>query len=188
MEGQSELSACSARFEETFRQNYDELLRFAARRVGEDQARDVVAETMLVAWRRRDVGKQNERAWLYGVARNVMANLERSAARQAQLSNKLSMSAEPAEIDQTRRLAEQSVVAAVLNTLSTEDREALQLVEWDGLSPVEAAAVLGLGRGAFRVRLHRARSRFRTGYLAAADDDPDASVTAPELTEDRSVR
>jgi RNA polymerase sigma-70 factor (ECF subfamily) len=52
-------------------------------------------------------------------------------------------------------------LAAVLSALSPNDCEALMLVNWEGLRPSEAARVLGESPATFRVRLHRARSRFR---------------------------
>ena len=43
--------------------------------------------------------------------------------------------------------------------LSEVDREVVLLVAWEGLTPVQAATVLGLTSNAFSVRLHRARRR-----------------------------
>ena len=45
--------------------------------------------------------------------------------------------------------------------LPADDREVLRLVAWEGLSPKEAAAVLGVAPAAARKRLQRARSRVR---------------------------
>jgi DNA-directed RNA polymerase specialized sigma24 family protein len=42
---------------------------------------------------------------------------------------------------------------------SRSDRELLLLVAWEGLTPAEAAAVLGISQVAARTRLHRARKR-----------------------------
>ena len=46
-----------------------------------------------------------------------------------------------------------------LDALTTSERELLLLVAWDGLTPAEAAQVLGLTPVAARSRLHRARTR-----------------------------
>ncbi|MGH2927569.1 MAG: sigma factor-like helix-turn-helix DNA-binding protein [Solirubrobacteraceae bacterium] len=48
-----------------------------------------------------------------------------------------------------------------LAVLRERDREALTLVAWDGLTPAQAAAVLGEPSDRFRQRLHRARRRLR---------------------------
>jgi RNA polymerase sigma-70 factor (ECF subfamily) len=50
---------------------------------------------------------------------------------------------------------------AALAVLKERDREALTLVAWDGLTPVQAAAVLGEPSARFRQRLHRAGRRLR---------------------------
>ncbi len=52
---------------------------------------------------------------------------------------------------------------AQLAQLPLNDREAVELVDLDGLSPREAAVVIGLSPGALRVRLFRARARLRKG-------------------------
>jgi DNA-directed RNA polymerase specialized sigma24 family protein len=41
------------------------------------------------------------------------------------------------------------------------DRAAIELVDLEGFSPMEAAQALGVSRVAFRKRLSRARSRLR---------------------------
>lgn len=52
-------------------------------------------------------------------------------------------------------------VVAALARLKERDREALTLVAWDGLTPAQAAAVLGEPSDRFRQRLHRAGHRLR---------------------------
>ena len=51
------------------------------------------------------------------------------------------------------------VLAAALASLGERDREALLLIAWEELSVSEAAVAVGCSRGAFAVRLHRARRR-----------------------------
>ena len=46
------------------------------------------------------------------------------------------------------------------------------LVTWEGLTPSQAARVLGERPASFRVRLHRARSRFRT-LVEQSIEEPD---------------
>ena len=43
------------RFSSIFEASYGRLYAYAARRVGREAADDIAAETLLVAWRRRDV-------------------------------------------------------------------------------------------------------------------------------------
>jgi RNA polymerase sigma-70 factor (ECF subfamily) len=53
---------------------------FVLRRSRRDDAADIVSETFLVAWRRKDQipSEPMTRAWLYGGARRVMANHRRA--------------------------------------------------------------------------------------------------------------
>jgi hypothetical protein len=72
--------------------NYAALVAYAMRRVGTaEDAADVVAETMLIAWRRLDdVPPDDEaRLWLYGTARRVLANQRRAAVRRLRLNDEL---------------------------------------------------------------------------------------------------
>ena len=51
-----------------------------------------------------------------------------------------------------------------LRRLGPRDREVLLLAEWEGLTPVQIAGVLGCLTVTARGRLHRARRRFRSVY------------------------
>jgi DNA-directed RNA polymerase specialized sigma24 family protein len=73
-----------SRFEAVSRQTYEQILGYALRRCDSpEDAADVVAETFAVAWRRADALPPGgeARLWLYGVARNVLANHRRGVAR-----------------------------------------------------------------------------------------------------------
>jgi RNA polymerase sigma-70 factor, ECF subfamily len=164
------------RFEVMFRARHDAMLAFALRRAQPDDARDVVAETFLVAWRRfRDLPVDAELPWLYGIARRVLANQRRGARRRAALTTRL---AEPPIF----RAPSDGALAEALVMLADRDREALLLVAWEGLSAEEGAQVVGCRTGTFRMRVHRARQR-----LAALLDDRAAVVaTASPSMEERS--
>jgi len=64
-----------------------------------------------------------------------------------------------------------------LAVLAEEDRELLTMIAWDGLSPTEAAAVLGIEPGAARVRLHRARRRLERLLGATGDREGSSAIT-----------
>jgi DNA-directed RNA polymerase specialized sigma24 family protein len=59
----------------------------------------------------------------------------------------------------------------VLSHLGELDREALMLTYWEGLDGRAAAAVLGCGEAAFRVRLHRARKRLEAELTRESTDE-----------------
>ena len=150
------------RFEQIYRENFRAVLRFAAARIDPERAKDVAAETFLVAWRRLDDVPAVPRPWLLGVARRVIAGQFRADARREALRIRLQTEyrgAIPADVSPA--VVERDQVLSAFAALGERDREVLRLVTWDGLTSVEAAAVLGVTRLAFAVRLHRARSRLR---------------------------
>jgi RNA polymerase sigma-70 factor (ECF subfamily) len=61
--------------------------------------------------------------------------------------------------DRLDALAERGRLRTALDGLAAADRELLLLVAWEGLTPAEAAAALGISPVAARSRLHRARKR-----------------------------
>jgi len=139
---------------------YADLLRYAARRVGPDAAADVVADVFLVAWRRRDAMPADAaRLWLFGVAHRVVANHLRGELRRERLAARLASEPPDPALGHPDGAADADVVRAALGRLRDSEQEALRLTEWEQLSIEEAAAVVGISRGAFRVRLHRARRR-----------------------------
>lgn len=80
------------RFNALYRTHWPAVLRYASRRSDPDTARDVVAETFLVAWRKHSAIPEDPgqiEPWLYGVARRVLANIERSAHRSQRLAMRL---------------------------------------------------------------------------------------------------
>lgn len=147
----------------------EQLLRYFLRRsVGPSDAADLAAETCLTLWRRIDRLPEDEdgaRAWAFGVARGVLLNHSRGVRRRLALADRLRdalLQQEGATADNRPALGD------ALGSLSEDDRELIILIAWDGLSPAQAAAVLGVEPGAARVRLHRARKRLRA---AMSDHD-----------------
>ena len=164
------------RFERIYRENFRAVLRFAATRIDPERAKDVAAETFLVAWRRLDDVPAEPRSWLLGVARKVIAGQFRSQTRRDALARRLGD--QPlTTTDVAGALAERDEVLSAFAALVGErDREMLRLVAWDGLGAAEAADVLGVTRLAFTVRLHRARRRLERAL------EPEQHPAAPEKT------
>jgi RNA polymerase sigma-70 factor (ECF subfamily) len=119
---------------------------------------------MTVAWRRlADVPVDDPRPWLIATARNLLlAERRRRGAAHEDLEG-LELPA-PVELRLSGCDLDPELQAA-LESLSTQDREALLLIAWEDLTPACAAASLGISAPAFRVRLHRARRRLK-GHLA----------------------
>lgn len=148
-----------ADFEAFARAVHGPVTRYVRRRAG-DEADDVVAETLLVAWRRFDeIPAGAELPWCYGVARRCLANQRRGDARRLRLVDAIQHQAThpepsvPADGDPELERA--------LDALDAADRELLRLWAWEGLAPREIAIVLGVTANAASIRLHRARRRLR---------------------------
>ena len=134
---------------------------YASRHVGHEDARDVVAETFMQAWRRWPEVPEATLPWLIGTARKVVGNRRRSDRRREALAVRVARLDGAARDHSGADLLAETRQAAVeaLAALTEADREALLLVAWDGLSVDEAARALGVRPGTLRVRLHRARAR-----------------------------
>jgi RNA polymerase sigma-70 factor (ECF subfamily) len=147
-----------SRFEALYRAHAGAVQTYVRRRAGVEGADDLLAEVFLVAWRRLDDVPEDPLPWLLGVARRVLANRRRGAWREAALRDRLSFeSASAAAVVSGRSESARAVVRA-LGALREPDREALLLVAWEGLSPGQAARVLG-----------SARTRSRRGCPAPVD-------------------
>lgn len=184
-QGQIEKGALShelaqIQFSRLYHEHGRTILAYALRRVEDrEDAADVVAETFLIAWRRlAEVPAGAEaRLWLYAVARRVIANLHRSERRRTRLGGRLAESLQTELATQPAPGGEAAEALRAMGGLSGEDRELLLLVSWEGLSPSEAAKVMGVSPLAARSRLHRARRRLR----ALIDDSNTAAQRSPEL-------
>lgn len=177
------------RFSELYRAQYDAVLNYAWRRTDPETARDVVAETFLVAWRRLDAvpadGGQ-ARPWLYGVARRVLANAERSRRRAERVTAKLSQQHRDGHAPDTAgEVTQRARLERALATLTATDQEALRLVGWEELDLAEAALAMGCSRSAMAVRLHRARRRLERAL--GAGDSPGETPAAQPVPPARAV-
>jgi RNA polymerase sigma factor (sigma-70 family) len=166
------------RFRALFDATHHDVLAYALRRTASPaDAADVLADTMLVAWRRLDEVPSGEaaRPWLYGVARHVLANHRRGSGRRDRLRERLGTQVQDAVADGTQPVADGLWARAALARLGEEDREVLTLTAWEGLAPAEVAVVLGLPAVTVRTRLHRARARLRVELEASAGERSEPS-------------
>ncbi|MER5650223.1 sigma-70 family RNA polymerase sigma factor [Streptosporangium sp. NPDC002524] len=156
------------RFTQLFDACYEDVLRYAARRVDADTARDVAAETFLIAWRKLSAvprADEDVLPWLYGVARRVLANEHRRERRgrrlAARIAGALGMEA-VVVADLSDDVTGPLGLAQALRSLSPKDQEVLQLIGWEELTVRQAAVVVGCTPASMAVRAHRARQRFLT--------------------------
>ena len=153
------------RFEAVARTILEPLRRYLARRTDPATADDVLAETLLVCWRRLDDLPDDPLPWSYGVARNCLANAQRGVRRQQRLASKIAVVDPPADSVQGPGESEGRDLAhdldRALAALREEDAELLRLWAWEQLTPAEIAEVLGITPNAASIRLHRAREKLR---------------------------
>lgn len=159
-----------------FRHLYDEhhraVLAYFLRRLDTDPAYEATEEVFLVAWRRLDRVPDGDRslAWLYSVARRVLANHRRSLARRRRLWGRLadepSVSGDSPESIVVRKEEHEQVLAA-LAALSDRDQELLRLAIWEEMPHADMGLLLGCSTGAVDVRLHRAVRRLEKGLRQA---------------------
>ena len=148
-----------ARFEAVIEEVGEPLGRFLVRRTDSETAQDVLADAFLVIWRRiDDVPSDGALPWCYAVARNCLANAQRSARRQRGLIARIARLSPPTVEDPDPDLPDPELHQAV-TALRPRDREVIVLWAWEGLTAAEIAVVLGITANAVNIRLHRARTR-----------------------------
>ncbi|QDW62236.1 RNA polymerase sigma factor [Oerskovia sp. KBS0722] len=173
-------SAVEAAFATMYRETYPHVLAYLRRRV-DDGAEDLASEVYAVAWRSWGrVPAEEMRPWLFGVARNVLANGHRATDRRRRLE--LRVSGERGPVVDDGALADMSIdLRRAWALLDETDREVLSLVSWDGLTSNEAARVLGCSRAAYSMRLTRARRRLRRSLDAVESESVPGLRVVQEL-------
>lgn len=150
-------------------------------------AEDLTSIVFLEAWRRRRkaIPPDMVRAWLFGIATNVVRNQRRSQRRyRAALGRLGSERAEPSFADESdARLTyqqEMQVILAAVAKLPRHEQDALALCVWSGLSYEEAAVALAVPVGTIRSRISRAKQRLGTQLTGS-----DTYATHTQHTEGR---
>jgi RNA polymerase sigma-70 factor, ECF subfamily len=155
-----------------YERNFAPITAYVRRRVRRtnDSDADIVAEVFVVAWRRfLEVPEQTkELPWLYGVARNLVANHFRNVQRSSDLTDRL-MFEERVAVDASNGSRELEIrVQRAVDQLSDLDREIFRLIHWEGLSQEEVGLSVGITEKAVERRVARARTKVRD-YLASLD-------------------
>jgi RNA polymerase sigma-70 factor, ECF subfamily len=149
------------RFQALYSHTARDLLGYFIRRTqSPEEAADCLAETFLVAWRKHDeipTDGAQARPWVFGIARNV---LRRSLEQDHKRSEAVAVLA--AELRDTRAtIPTDDPGTSALKLLSPVDREIIEMLAWDQLSPREVAMILELSPNVVRIRAHRARVKLR---------------------------
>jgi RNA polymerase sigma factor (sigma-70 family) len=173
------------RFAVLFDRHAPHIHRYLARRTDRQAADDLVAETFLAAFAKRDrydLSHSDARPWLYGIATNLVGQHRRDQARQYQIRQAATTGPEvPGHADRVAAdvtaQATRPLLDAALAALADGDRDVLLLIAYEQLTYQEVSRALDIPVGTVQSRLHRARTKVRQ-VLAGTD----AAATYEELT------
>ena len=181
-----------ARFRAIFDETRADVSGYVSRRtLDRHGTEDVLSETYSVVWRRVDdaPGPDGLRPWVFTIARNVLANAERSRRRRSRLLARLqAVSPAPSTVAHDTA-GDPRGVAVAFARLRPQDRDLLVMAGVEGLDAAAMAEVLGCSSATLHVRLHRARNRFRRelircgmgALLPARSERPGTDQGAPAV-------
>jgi RNA polymerase sigma-70 factor, ECF subfamily len=174
------MSAAPDRAEELFTEHSRRIYAYCLRQLGSrEEAEDAVQATYLNACRSLLSGFEPDvaQAWLYKVAQNVCLTKQRSSWRRRRVERlgdlqEIEEFAAPLHDPGDELLGIDDALAA----LPEQQRRAILLREWKGLSYREVAAEMKLSQGAVETLIFRARRS-----LAAALDQPETPTRRARL-------
>lgn len=169
------------------------IYRFGLRMCGnEDDAREVLQETMLSAFRNLASFRGDARlsTWLFQIARSFC--VKQRKLREGEPASHEGLESTDAlrvpegspagdEVAHARMVSE--VLQVAVASLGPEFREAVVLRDIEGLDTHQAAEIAGVDEGAFKSRLHRARLQLKQKLAAVLDTDG-AVIECPELAQE----
>ena len=172
--------------------------RYGLRMCGnEDDARDVLQETLLAAFRGIGEFRGDARlsTWLFQIARSFCSKTRRRSAGEPAQHEELDAPealqhpvAEEAPDARAHAREIGRALQAAIAALPETSREVVVLRDVEGMSAEEAAEVLKIDVGALKSRLHRARLELRE-HLAGLLEPADAAGPGPcsELAQELSA-
>ncbi len=154
-----------------------------AKRLGIPDAalEDVMHDVFVIVHRRLSDydGRASLRSWLYGITRGVASNYRRGRAREVQRIARAQP--RPATLPPTDDVAQRREAAAFvrsfLDELDPAKREIFTLVDVEGVTVKDAAAMAGINVNTAHARLRAARLAFQRA-ASSLQGDPKASESA----------
>ena len=153
-------------FVAVFERHFGLIHRYLQVRAGAASADDLAAQTFEIAFRRRgdyDPSWPDARAWLFGIALNLVREMRRREERQQRALARLVP--REGDLDASLERVEAGGGSAALRRalaeIPEEERDLLLLYACLDLSYDECARALGIPIGTVRSRLHRLRTRLR---------------------------
>jgi len=156
-------------FATLFERHGTSVYRYLVRRVGYQNAEDLVGETFVTAFQSRaryDLSQPDARPWLFGIATNLSRHFWRSEERRRRRHVPgFGDEVTPDHGDEVTSCAffanQEGAVARALAQLDDAHLDVLLLVAGPGFTYEEVATALGIPIGTVRSRMSRARQRLR---------------------------
>ena len=153
------------RFEDLYRSSRDDLYAYVATLLRDPTAaEDITAQAFERAYRRRrtfDRRRGEERAWLFGIARNAALDELRRRRRVSALVAEPADDGLVADDDGAEVALRRTAVQAALAELPAREREVVALKFHAGMSNAEMAQVLGVSESNAGTLLHRTMQKLR---------------------------
>ena len=160
----AELVSVQERFEALYRSARDDVYAYALTLLRDSAAaEDVTALAFERALSRRrsfDRRRGEERAWLFGIARNAALDELRRRRRVTAWAGEPAGDDEPVG-DEVERTLRRTAVAEAVRALPARERELIALKFHAGLRNTELAQVLGISESAAGTLLHRTMTKLR---------------------------
>jgi RNA polymerase sigma-70 factor (ECF subfamily) len=138
-----------AQFRALYEHHQPDVLAYFLRRLDRDDAIESAADVFLIVWKRRyDAPPEPEtRLWIFGVARNVLRNRQRTHRRLSRLGARLATVSwsEPDPLPETvvvRREEDREMLTA-LDRLRPQDREIVTLRLWEEMASATSGRCWG---------------------------------------------
>ncbi len=161
-----------------FDEHVDAVYGYVGRRLGREAAADVVGDVFEIAVAqidRYDSARGSERAWLFGIATNLIRRHWRTEHRRLRATERVaSRPVVPGDalLDVAERVdasTDAGRVMVAVADLAPDDRDLLLLIAWEDTPYKVCAEILGIPIGTVRSRLHRIR---RELHEAVHVDEP----------------
>ena len=150
----------------------NELFRLALRiTLNPAEAEDVVQETMIKVWNRRDHWDEIEsiEAFCLTICRNISLDKVKKAENQNQSLNDEHDAPDRSYASNPEEQAEQRdkilLIRRLINTLPEKQRSVMQLRDFEGKSYKEIAEILAISEEQVKVNIFRARQTIKQRFL-----------------------
>ena len=167
-------------FLQLYERHRDGIFRFGYRLVGSVEVAEDITHDCFLSLIRNPVGFNPQRAalrtYLYAAARNLAMKYFRSQGRETNIEDVNDYREIAANQQPLRQLLDDELVAKVKEAvadLPPLQRESLVLFEYEGLSLLQIAEIVGTDVGTVKSRLHRARGRLRNSLAPYLNTNPE---------------